>query len=51
MIDIDTCAFIVIVVGLFGYLFGYLYGYSEGADFAIKKMNEILDEMNKGKNT
>ncbi len=30
---------------------GYLYGYSTGADFAIKKMNEILDEKNKEKNS
>ena len=45
MIDIDTCAFIVIVVGLFS----YLWGYSSGAKFTLNEVNKKLDERIKGK--
>ena len=40
MIDIDTCAFIAIVIGLVC----YLWGYSCGSSFAIKEMNKKIHE-------
>jgi len=40
MIDIDTCAFIVVVIGLMC----YLWGWSSGSSFAIKEMTRKLEE-------
>lgn len=45
MINIDTCAFVCIVIGLVC----YLWGYSSGASFTLNEVNRKLKERIKGK--